>query len=297
MRAVWSTAYVNSLPDSSFLLVFTDSQGTKQRYFPVKDSNGSIDRAHLANALARIPQASTITADQRADAMKAAVAMAKNKTSIGGPPGTYEGKATPAGARSSTAAAADAVPAEAAGFQERSFKLIMELRSGGDGRTLYGRAVPYGVIADVGRYRERFVPGVFSRQVGSMNYGNIKMYDAHSDRLSGRHPIGKTLGLSERPDGLYGEWQLHDTQAGEDALKLVRAGEVTGLSVGFTTKPGSLGSRKADDGVLERLDAHLDHVALTHEPVYADAQVLGVRSVEHLPKYDATRERLRAVVL
>ena len=31
MRAVWSTAYVNGLPDSSFLLVYTDAKGVKQR--------------------------------------------------------------------------------------------------------------------------------------------------------------------------------------------------------------------------------------------------------------------------
>ena len=37
--------------------------------FPVKDNSGKVDTAHLANALARIHQASTLTADQRATAM------------------------------------------------------------------------------------------------------------------------------------------------------------------------------------------------------------------------------------
>jgi HK97 family phage prohead protease len=294
MRAVWSTAYVNSLPDSSFLLI-VGAGDTKQRYFPVKDAAGNIDVAHLRNALARIPQASTLSAEQRAQAMDKAKAMAKAKTSIGGPPGTYAGTAGSGRSASAAAADADAIPDDALGGQERTFELIMELRSGGDGRTLFGRAVPYGITADVGRFRERFVPGVFSRQVGLAQVGHIKLYDAHTKRLDGAHPIGKTTRLAEQPDGLYGEWHLHDTQAGEDALKLVRAGEVTGLSVGFSAKGG--GTRRADDGVLERISAHLDHVALTHEPVYADAQVLGVRSTERLGRYDTDRDRLRALVI
>jgi hypothetical protein len=168
----------------------------------------------------------------------------------------------------------------------------MEVRSSGDGRTLFGRAVPYGVIAQLPQYRERFQPGVFSRQVAANQVHTVKLFDAHSDRLQGSHPIGKTMRLSEQPDGLYGEWGLYDTNRAEDALKLVRAGEVTGLSVGFKSTGG--GSRKAQDGVIDRVSAHLDHVALTHEPVYADAQVLGVRS--KAPAYEADRERFRLLL-
>jgi HK97 family phage prohead protease len=138
------------------------------------------------------------------------------------------------------------------------------------------------------------VPGVFSRQVGSGQVAQVKLFDMHRDRLDGAHPIGRTTQLHEQPDGLYGAWALFDTTRAEDALKLVKAGEVTGLSVGFTAKAGGA-SRRADDGVIERLAAHLDHVALTHEPVYEDAQVLGVRS--RLPEFDAERERLRELVI
>lgn len=63
--AVWTTAYANTLPDSSFLYVAPG--GTKDaedktvprslRYFPVRDEEGNLDGPHLRNALARIPQA------------------------------------------------------------------------------------------------------------------------------------------------------------------------------------------------------------------------------------------------
>jgi len=64
-KAVWSAAFINNLPDSSFLLI--ESGGKKDgegkttprslRHFPVKDQNGKVDLPHLRNAIARIPQA------------------------------------------------------------------------------------------------------------------------------------------------------------------------------------------------------------------------------------------------
>lgn len=64
LKAVWSAAFINSLPDSSFLYIAPggskDSDGKTTprslRYFPYKDASGSVDLAHLRNALARIPQ-------------------------------------------------------------------------------------------------------------------------------------------------------------------------------------------------------------------------------------------------
>lgn len=62
-KAVWTTAFVNELPDSAFLYV--ESGGKKvggkteprsKRHFPYKDASGKIDLPHLRNAIARIPQ-------------------------------------------------------------------------------------------------------------------------------------------------------------------------------------------------------------------------------------------------
>jgi len=64
--AVWTTAFMNDLPDSAFL--FIEPGGDKDedgrtvprslRHFPYKDASGKIDLPHLRNALARIPQSS-----------------------------------------------------------------------------------------------------------------------------------------------------------------------------------------------------------------------------------------------
>jgi hypothetical protein len=63
-NAVWSTAYVNDLPDSAFLYIIPggekDSEGKTvprtNRKFPYKDKDGGVDLPHLRNAIARIPQ-------------------------------------------------------------------------------------------------------------------------------------------------------------------------------------------------------------------------------------------------
>ena len=63
-EATWTTAFMNDLPDSSFL--FIEPGGKKEdgktvprslRYFPYKDAEGKVDLPHLRNALSRIPQA------------------------------------------------------------------------------------------------------------------------------------------------------------------------------------------------------------------------------------------------
>lgn len=64
MKAVWTTAYVNDLPDSSFLFVESggkkDSEGKtvprSLRHLPVKDKDGRPDPDHIRNAISRAPR-------------------------------------------------------------------------------------------------------------------------------------------------------------------------------------------------------------------------------------------------
>ncbi len=61
--AKWSTAYINDLPDSSFLYIGPGGEKVEGkttprslRKFPIKGPDGKIDLPHLRNAIARIPQ-------------------------------------------------------------------------------------------------------------------------------------------------------------------------------------------------------------------------------------------------
>ena len=290
--AEWDASYVNDLPDSAFLLILPggrkDADGKtiprNLRYFPVRNAAGDIDEPHVANALARIPQASTLTASQRAAAMDKAKSLAK-QTNVSGGKGEYTGSA---GSGRSKA------PGE---ILTRTFEMVLEVRDGaGDGRTLVGRAVPYGQTATIAGGRERFMPGAFARQIagGADQLQRVKLYDSHSARLSGQQPIGRTASLTERPDGAWGEWSLYQTTRANDALELVRTGEVVGLSVGFKALDG--GTKRGTDGAYERYGAHMDHVVLTHEPAYSGAQVTAVRSAHPAAGYSRDLERARLIL-
>ncbi len=65
VKAMWSTAFVNNLPNSSFLYIKpdcgeNDADGKMKprscRMFPVKDADGNPDLAHVRNAIARATQ-------------------------------------------------------------------------------------------------------------------------------------------------------------------------------------------------------------------------------------------------
>ena len=58
--AEWTTAYINTLPDSAFAYIETcygkTSDAKNLRHLPYKDAKGNVDLPHLRNALARVNQ-------------------------------------------------------------------------------------------------------------------------------------------------------------------------------------------------------------------------------------------------
>lgn len=59
--AEWTTAYINSLPDSSFAVVESCASERKDaRHLPFKDAGGKIDLNHLQNAGARMNQIKSV---------------------------------------------------------------------------------------------------------------------------------------------------------------------------------------------------------------------------------------------
>jgi HK97 family phage prohead protease len=290
-RDTWTTAYVNDLPDSAFLLIgpggHKDADGKtlprSLRYFPVRNAAGDVDEPHVANALARIPQASTLSASQRENAMAKAKALAKG-TNVSGAKGEYAGSAGSGRSRGQRE------------ILTRSFSVDLEIREAGDGRTLHGRAVPYGETINLrDGTREAFAYGAFADQIASGQVGQVKLYASHQDRTGGQQPIGKTATLSETQGGLVGTWPLYNTTKANDSLELVRTGEVTGLSIGFSVGRG--GTQDGPNGLALRTAAHLDHVVLTHEPAYQTARVMAIRDAgQNLPAWRREAARHHAVL-
>jgi HK97 family phage prohead protease len=162
----------------------------------------------------------------------------------------------------------------------RSFTADLAVRDGGDGRTLVGPVMPWGVEAQV-LDRGRLVVETFQR-------GALADVDPAAVPLTARHPtdaqqlpIGVTIELEERADAAWGAWRVSKTALGDEVLELARDSVPLGLSVGFLEVPG--GNRwSADRKRVVRTRAALDHVAVVRVPAYQGAAVAGVRAADGL---------------
>jgi uncharacterized protein len=157
----------------------------------------------------------------------------------------------------------------------RQFTSTLQVRDGGDGRTLHGPVLPWGVEARVVD-RGRLVTETFERgALAATDPARVPLTATHP-RDAGTLPIGVTLTIEERADAAWGEWRVSDTMLGNEVLALARDGVPLGLSVGFAEVPG--GSRwSADRQRVTRTRAALDHVAVVRVPAYQGAGVVGVR--------------------
>ena len=157
---------------------------------------------------------------------------------------------------------------------------VTDLDTGrGDGWTLYGRIVPFGVRTQVRdsvdrpQYLERFDPGSFDRDVEKGGrWVNLRVghHGADHDAF-----LGKCLGLEALPGGLYGTFRV--TERTHPLADAARAGELTKWSVGAKV----FRSRQMVDpdgaSVVNREVCALNHVAATAAPQYAGAGVLVAR--------------------
>jgi phage head maturation protease len=160
-------------------------------------------------------------------------------------------------------------------IHERQYTSSLQVRDGGDGRTLVGPLLPWGVEARVVD-RGRLVTEVFERGAFAGNDPAQVVLTATHPKDAGTLPIGRTLLLEERADAAWGEWYVSDTMIGNEVLALVHDQVPLALSVGFAEVPG--GSRwSADRQRVTRTRALLDHVAVVRQGAYPGAGIAGVR--------------------
>lgn len=170
-------------------------------------------------------------------------------------------------------------------IESRSYESDLEIRAGGDGRTIVGIVVPYNVEQRINRsLTEVFLPGAFSAVTRAAH--RVKLLVGHD---ANQLPQGRATLLREDGAGLYGEFRVSKTQRGDELLELVADGAVDQFSVGFQP----LQDRKRADGVVERVRAHLAEVSLVTFGAYGlQAAVAGIREQSPTPNLDAAREIL-----
>lgn len=160
---------------------------------------------------------------------------------------------------------------------------IEELRASDENgtRRVGGYAAVFDKLSeDLGMFvplREKIQRGAFSDSI--MN-GDIRAFWNHNhDIVLGRNK-NQSLTLSEDSHGLSFDLQLADTQAGNDAFKLIQRGDVSAMSFGFQVKKDSWERPKNENEPIIRtlLDVNLLEVSPVAFPAYPQTDV-GARSL------------------
>jgi HK97 family phage prohead protease len=172
-------------------------------------------------------------------------------------------------------------------FQYRSFRPDLQVRSGGDGRTIMGIAVPYNAPTRITETLvEEFVRGAFNHQLNAPQ--KVKFGREHI--LLGGTLIGAASLMRDDAAGLYVELRTSKTPTGDETLELVRDGALNQLSIMFAERQ----NRRLSSNVVQRVTAHLGEVAVVMEGAYGElAATVGVRSGAGTQVLDRVDEELR----
>lgn len=148
-----------------------------------------------------------------------------------------------------------------------------DLQVRNDGRTVFGLAVPFNQATEVndgwGPYLEEFKRGAFTKTIHS-GVERVKFLSFHDKRSM---PLGRASLLREDAAGLYGEFLISKTRAGDEAIELIRDGALDGFSVGFVP----VKDRELKRGHVERLEVKLNEVSAVTFGAYPGALMAGVR--------------------
>jgi HK97 family phage prohead protease len=270
--ATWTTAYVDSLPDSSFLYIEPggkkDEAGKTEprslRHFPVKDENGNPDADHVRNALARIPD-STVPDAAKAEATSKAQAMLKSLNS----------------GRSDEVD--DLPPRDLLVRTSLPFEIV---RSKDGMPVLHGRGAVYNEWTEInsrteGHFMERFMPGAFTKTISEQRERIRCLFNHGQDPSIGMKPLGPITDLSERDDGVHYEVQMLDTDYCRSLVPGLKAG-LYGSSFRFGTVRKNDERKRVSNpnGILERTitEAYMRELGPTPFPAYGGTSA-AVRSL------------------
>jgi HK97 family phage prohead protease len=166
-------------------------------------------------------------------------------------------------------------------LETRVFDETFEVREETDGMRLEGYAALFNSRSEnLGGFTETIAPGAFARSLKSRN--DVKLLWNHDSGEVLGSTRAKTLTLVEDERGLKVSALLPNTSRGRDAAELIRRGDVTGFSFGFSL-PARGGDEWSGDGterVLKSVRIH--EVSLTPFPAYTATN--GTATVRALDK-------------
>jgi HK97 family phage prohead protease len=157
----------------------------------------------------------------------------------------------------------------------RPFGGEIEVRSiaqGGDGRTVFGAAVPFDHPVQIDRNLiEEWDRGAFNHQMRAMH--RVPLFDLHD--VHGGVRVGKLTMARADPKHLFVEGHVNDSPEGDDYLDRIRDGKRPHFSIAFDNP---LNRRRGN--ITRRVKADLMHVAGVPEGAFGGAAALaGVRAL------------------
>lgn len=152
--------------------------------------------------------------------------------------------------------------------------------------TFTGHACLFGV-EDLAR--DVVEPGAFRATLARRGAGGVKMLWHHDPA----EPIGRWLEIREDDRGLFVRGRiLTDVARGREALALMRAGVLDGLSIGFRTVKGR---RDARSGIRRLAEIDLWEISLVTFPMQPAARVASVEAARGLGR-DISAADLTAII-
>lgn len=142
-----------------------------------------------------------------------------------------------------------------------------------DQRIVGGLAIPWGETSYVtgDPKGERFIAGSLTRSIGTKGESRLKLFRSHDHKVA----IGRPVRLDARhSDGLWTEWQIARTPAGDAALNEITEGMLDSFSIGFR----ALKTRRGADDAREIVEAEVHEVSILPLGAYQGARVLEVRA-------------------
>jgi uncharacterized protein len=148
----------------------------------------------------------------------------------------------------------------------------VELRAEGEGNTIRGYAAVFNSKSEDLGFREIIMPGAFDRALAE-THDVRALWNHNSDLVLGRTKSG-TLRLSVDARGLKIEADMPDTQAGRDALTLIKRGDVSEMSFAFRVPAGGDAWTEEGRTMVRRVtDVDLLDVSPVAYPAYTKTKV------------------------
>jgi HK97 family phage prohead protease len=161
------------------------------------------------------------------------------------------------------------------------FSPLLEAKFSANGGVVEGYGSTFGGQPD--SYGDVVAPGAFARSLREHKEAGTMpaLLWAHDPE----RPIGRWIEMREDNRGLFVTGQLNvKSTAGSDAYEHLKAGDVTGLSIGFTTPPG--GRQERGDGVEVLVDVNLWEVSAVVFPANRNARVTSVKSISSMREFE-----------